>query len=46
VEWYGHVRPHGALNLDEMETPANAHYGKMATNDVLVDPEMFWRNQS
>jgi putative transposase len=46
MEWYNHIRPHGALNLDEMETPANAYYSKMATNDVLVDPEMLWRNQS
>ncbi|MGI0063104.1 MAG: DDE-type integrase/transposase/recombinase [Nitrosopumilaceae archaeon] len=46
MEWYNHIRPHGALDLDEMETPASAYYSKMATNDVLVDPEILWRNWS
>ena len=46
MEWYNHIRPHGALNLDEMETPANAYYSKMETGDVLADPEILWRNQS
>lgn len=44
--WYNHVRPHGALNFEEMETPAIAYYDKMAANQILVDPAMLWRNES
>ncbi len=46
MEWYNNIRPHGALNLDEMETPVNAYYSRMATNDVLADPQVLWRNVS
>jgi putative transposase len=43
MEWYNNVRPHGALDLDEMETPLKAYYARMAPRDVLVDPEILWR---
>ena len=43
---YNHTRPHGALNLDGMETPADACCAKKVTNEVLADPAMLWRNSS
>lgn len=46
MHWYNHIRPHGALNLDEMETPSDAYYAKKITNEVLVDPAILWRNES
>ena len=29
MHWYNHIRPHGALNLDEIETLADAYYSKL-----------------
>lgn len=46
MEWYNHIRPHGALNLEEMETPAIAYYNKMVANQILADPAILWRNES
>lgn len=46
MHWYNHIRPHGALNLDEMETPSDAYYAKKITNEILVDPAILWRNGS
>ena len=46
IHWYNHIRPHGALDLDEMETPADAYYTKKVTNKILIDPEVLWRNHS
>ena len=46
IHWYNHIRPHGALDLDEMETPADAYYTKKVTNEILIDPEVLWRNHS
>ncbi len=42
MEWYNNVRPHGALNLKEMETPVQAYHARMAPKGVLVDPAMLW----
>ena len=46
MHWYNHIRPHGALNLDEMETPSDAYHSRKITNEILVDPAMLWRNES
>ncbi len=42
MEWYNTVRPHGALNLERMETPVEAYYARMPTKGVLMDPAMLW----
>lgn len=44
MEWYNNVRPHGALNLKEMETPVQAYYSRMPQKDMLIDPEILWRD--
>jgi len=35
-----------ALDLDNMETPADAYYAKKITNEIFIDPEILWRNES
>jgi len=42
MEWYNTVRPHGALNLEQIETPAEAYYRRMPPKGVLMDPAMLW----
>jgi putative transposase len=42
MEWYNTVRPHGALNLQEMETPVEAYYRRMPPKGVLIDPAVLW----
>ena len=43
MEWYNTVRPHGALNLEQMETPVEAYYARMPPKGVLMDPAILWR---
>ncbi len=42
MEWYNTVRPHGALNLEQMETPVEAYYARMPPKGVLMDPAILW----
>jgi len=42
MEWYNTVRPHGALNLKEAETPVQAYHARMAPRGVLLDPAVLW----
>ena len=37
MHWYNHIRVHGALNLDEMETPSDAYNFKKITNEILIE---------
>ncbi len=46
MHWYNHIRVHGALDLDNMETPSDAYHSKMITNEILIDPSILWRNYS
>jgi len=46
MHWYNHIRVHGALDLDNMETPAGAYHAKKITNEILIDPSILWRNES
>lgn len=43
MEWDN--KPHGAMNLDEMEALNAHHYGRLATGDTLVDPTVRWRSR-
>jgi hypothetical protein len=40
MTWYNEVRPHGALELERMQTPIKAFYEKMADPDSLINPDM------
>ncbi len=42
MEWYNTVRPHGALDLEQMETPVEAYYRRMPPKGVLIDPAVLW----
>jgi putative transposase len=42
MEWYNTVRPNGALNLEQMETPIEAYYRRMPPKGVLMDPAVLW----
>jgi hypothetical protein len=44
MKWYNNIRPHVAMNLDEVKTP-NAHFGKVATCYVPADRTIRWRNR-
>lgn len=42
MEWYNTIKPHGALNLEQMETPIEAYYRRMPPKGVLIDPAVLW----
>ncbi len=35
VSWYNEIRPHMSLNLDELETPAQAFWRKLSPERVM-----------
>jgi putative transposase len=39
IKWYNYDREHEALNIDILETPAQAFRRKMPPNDAVIDPE-------
>jgi len=40
VRWYNNIKPHGALDLENAETPIEAYYRKMETKEELMDPSI------
>ncbi|MDG6927045.1 MAG: hypothetical protein JRN10_06410 [Nitrososphaerota archaeon] len=37
MNWYNFIRPHGALDLENSETPAKAYYARLPKREVLTD---------
>jgi len=40
VRWYNTIKPHGALDLKNAETPIEAYYRKTETKEELMDPSI------
>ena len=42
MNWYSFIRPHGAFDIERLETPAVIYYKRLPKREVIMD-QHYWR---
>ena len=40
LNWYNFIRPHGAFDIERLETPAVIYYKRLPKREVIMDPSL------
>jgi len=40
MNWYNFIRPHGAFDIERLETPAVIYYQRLPKREVIIDPTL------
>ena len=40
MNWYNFIRPHGAFDIEKLETPAVIFYQRLPKKEVIMDPPL------
>ena len=40
MDWYNFIRPHGAFDIERLETPAVIYYKRLPKKEVIMDPSL------
>ena len=40
MNWYNFIRPHGAFDIERLETPAVIYFKRLPKREVIIDPSL------
>ena len=40
MDWYNFIRPHGAFDIERLETPAVIYFKRLPKREVIIDPSL------